>query len=92
MCSCVSFKDALTYFGREATRLTDQLLQNARRSCNTVKRIFRQLTPEDESFLTENATATLSQFEKVTANLGEHELFLCNNARSAFELTFIFVT
>lgn len=32
-----------------------------------------QLTPEDETFLTENATATLSQFEKVTANQGEHK-------------------
>lgn len=32
-----------------------------------------QLTSEDETFLTENATATLSQFEKVTANLGENK-------------------
>lgn len=30
-----------------------------------------QLTAEDEAFLSENATATLSQFEKVTPNLGE---------------------
>lgn len=34
--------------------------------------MFLQLTAEDESFLAENATATLSQFEKVTANLGEN--------------------
>lgn len=32
-----------------------------------------QLTAEDETFLTENATATLSQFEKVTPNLGENK-------------------
>lgn len=32
-----------------------------------------QLASEDETFLTENATATLSQFEKVTANLGENK-------------------
>lgn len=38
-----------------------------------LKHIFQQLTPEDETFLTEHATATLSQFEKVTANLGEHK-------------------
>lgn len=31
---------------------------------------FWQLTAEEETFLTENATATLSQFEKVTANSG----------------------
>lgn len=30
-----------------------------------------QLTTEDEAFLAANASATLSQFEKVTANLGE---------------------
>lgn len=33
-----------------------------------------QLTAEDETFLTENATATLSQFEKVTANSGENKV------------------
>lgn len=35
-------------------------------------RMLRQLTAEDEIFLTENATATLSQFEKVTPSLGEN--------------------
>lgn len=30
-----------------------------------------QLTAEDEAFLAANASATLSQFEKVTANLGK---------------------
>lgn len=32
---------------------------------------FLQLTVEDETFLAENVTATLSQFEKITADLGE---------------------
>lgn len=32
---------------------------------------MQQLTAEDATFLSENATATLSQFEKVTPNLGE---------------------
>lgn len=32
-----------------------------------------QLTADDETFLTENATAILSQFEKVTANLGDNK-------------------
>nr|XP_040050205.1 protein LZIC isoform X2 [Gasterosteus aculeatus aculeatus] len=35
-----------------------------------------ELTSEDETFLTENATATLSQFEKVTANLGSEDKIL----------------
>lgn len=31
-----------------------------------------QLTPEDEAFLSANASAKLSQFEKVTASLGKN--------------------
>uniref|UniRef100_A0A3Q0R4A4 Leucine zipper and CTNNBIP1 domain containing n=1 Tax=Amphilophus citrinellus TaxID=61819 RepID=A0A3Q0R4A4_AMPCI len=38
-----------------------------------LRKLGEKLTPEDETFLTENATATLSQFEKVTANPGEHK-------------------
>uniref|UniRef100_A0A3P8R8T3 Beta-catenin-interacting ICAT domain-containing protein n=1 Tax=Astatotilapia calliptera TaxID=8154 RepID=A0A3P8R8T3_ASTCA len=38
-----------------------------------LRKLGEKLTPEDETFLTENATATLSQFEKVTANQGEHK-------------------
>lgn len=33
---------------------------------------MQQLTAEDATFLSENATATLSQFEKVTPDLGEN--------------------
>lgn len=33
---------------------------------------MQQLNAEDATFLSENATATLSQFEKVTPDLGEN--------------------
>uniref|UniRef100_A0A668R935 Beta-catenin-interacting ICAT domain-containing protein n=1 Tax=Oreochromis aureus TaxID=47969 RepID=A0A668R935_OREAU len=35
-----------------------------------LRKFGESLTPEDETFLTENTTATLSQFEKVTAKQG----------------------
>ncbi|KAI3356827.1 hypothetical protein L3Q82_003481 [Scortum barcoo] len=38
-----------------------------------LRKLGEKLTAEDETFLTENATATLSQFEKVTANLGSED-------------------
>uniref|UniRef100_A0A3Q4GQ10 Leucine zipper and CTNNBIP1 domain containing n=1 Tax=Neolamprologus brichardi TaxID=32507 RepID=A0A3Q4GQ10_NEOBR len=38
-----------------------------------LRKLGEKLTPEDETFLTENATATLSQFEKVTANQGSED-------------------
>ncbi|XP_013884791.1 protein LZIC [Austrofundulus limnaeus] len=38
-----------------------------------LKKLEEKLTPEEEAFLIENATATLSQFEKVTANLGSED-------------------
>ncbi|MEQ2198343.1 hypothetical protein XENOCAPTIV_011527 [Xenoophorus captivus] len=38
-----------------------------------LRKLGEKLTPEDETFLAENATATLSQFEKVTANLGSED-------------------
>ncbi|XP_035512466.1 protein LZIC [Dicentrarchus labrax] len=38
-----------------------------------LRKLGEKLTSEDETFLTENATATLSQFEKVTANLGSED-------------------
>ncbi|KAK2897762.1 protein LZIC [Channa argus] len=38
-----------------------------------LRKLGEKLTTEDEIFLTENATATLSQFEKVTANQGSEE-------------------
>ncbi|XP_030589575.1 protein LZIC [Archocentrus centrarchus] len=38
-----------------------------------LRKLGEKLTPEDETFLTENATATLSQFEKVTANPGSED-------------------
>uniref|UniRef100_A0A3B5R525 Leucine zipper and CTNNBIP1 domain containing n=1 Tax=Xiphophorus maculatus TaxID=8083 RepID=A0A3B5R525_XIPMA len=41
-----------------------------------LRKLGEKLTPEDDTFLAENATATLSQFEKVTANLGEQKHFM----------------
>lgn len=41
-----------------------------------LRKLGEKLTAEDESFLVENATATLSQFEKVTANLGSEDKIL----------------
>uniref|UniRef100_A0A3B3U4U4 Leucine zipper and CTNNBIP1 domain containing n=1 Tax=Poecilia latipinna TaxID=48699 RepID=A0A3B3U4U4_9TELE len=41
-----------------------------------LRKLGEKLTPEDDTFLAENATATLSQFEKVTANLGEQKHFI----------------
>ncbi|RVE70466.1 hypothetical protein OJAV_G00064280 [Oryzias javanicus] len=38
-----------------------------------LRKLGEKLTAEDETFLTENATATLSQFEKVTANTGSED-------------------
>ncbi|CAK6951285.1 protein LZIC [Scomber scombrus] len=38
-----------------------------------LRKLGEKLTAEDETFLSENATATLSQFEKVTANSGEYK-------------------
>lgn len=38
-----------------------------------LRKLGEKLTPEDELFLAENATATLSQFEKVTASLGSED-------------------
>uniref|UniRef100_A0A087X7B2 Leucine zipper and CTNNBIP1 domain containing n=1 Tax=Poecilia formosa TaxID=48698 RepID=A0A087X7B2_POEFO len=38
-----------------------------------LRKLGEKLTPEDDTFLAENATATLSQFEKVTANLAGSE-------------------
>lgn len=38
-----------------------------------LRKLGEKLTAEDETFLTENATATLSQFEKVTANQGSED-------------------
>ncbi|XP_068599497.1 protein LZIC [Brachionichthys hirsutus] len=38
-----------------------------------LRKLGENLTLEDETFLSENATATLSQFEKVTANLGSED-------------------
>ncbi|PWA30996.1 hypothetical protein CCH79_00010657 [Gambusia affinis] len=38
-----------------------------------LRKLGEKLTPEDDTFLAENATATLSQFEKVTANLGSED-------------------
>lgn len=35
-----------------------------------------QLTAEDETFLSENATASLSQFEKVTGNMGKKKILI----------------
>lgn len=41
-----------------------------------LRKLGEKLASEDETFLTENATATLSQFEKVTANLGSEDKIL----------------
>ncbi|XP_034029163.1 protein LZIC [Thalassophryne amazonica] len=38
-----------------------------------LRKLGEKLTPEDENFLTQNATATLSQFEKVTTNPGSED-------------------
>lgn len=38
-----------------------------------LRKLGEKLTPEDELFLAENVTATLSQFEKVTASLGSED-------------------
>uniref|UniRef100_A0A7N8WWV3 Leucine zipper and CTNNBIP1 domain containing n=1 Tax=Mastacembelus armatus TaxID=205130 RepID=A0A7N8WWV3_9TELE len=38
-----------------------------------LRKLGEKLTSADEAFLTENATALLSQFEKVTANLGSED-------------------
>ncbi|XP_024147838.1 protein LZIC [Oryzias melastigma] len=38
-----------------------------------LRKLGEKLTAEEETFLTENATATLSQFEKVTANSGSED-------------------
>ncbi|XP_029291784.1 protein LZIC [Cottoperca gobio] len=38
-----------------------------------LRKLGEKLTSEDDAFLIENATATLSQFEKVTANLGSED-------------------
>ncbi|XP_020785145.1 protein LZIC [Boleophthalmus pectinirostris] len=38
-----------------------------------LRKLGEKLTAEDESFLAENATASLSQFEKITANLGSED-------------------
>uniref|UniRef100_A0A8D3BL00 Leucine zipper and CTNNBIP1 domain containing n=1 Tax=Scophthalmus maximus TaxID=52904 RepID=A0A8D3BL00_SCOMX len=38
-----------------------------------LRKLGEKLTTEDATFLTENATAILSQFEKVTANLGKNK-------------------
>ncbi|KAK3547824.1 hypothetical protein QTP86_031985 [Hemibagrus guttatus] len=37
-----------------------------------LRKLGEKLTAEDEAFLTENVSATLSQFEKVTANMSEY--------------------
>ncbi|TNN87670.1 Protein LZIC [Liparis tanakae] len=41
-----------------------------------LRKLGEKLASEDERFLSENATATLSQFEKVTANLGSEDKIL----------------
>ncbi|XP_072306256.1 protein LZIC isoform X1 [Eucyclogobius newberryi] len=38
-----------------------------------LRKLGEKLPAEDELFLSENATATLSQFEKITANLGSED-------------------
>ncbi|XP_008317015.1 protein LZIC [Cynoglossus semilaevis] len=38
-----------------------------------LRKLGEKLTAEDETFLSENATASLSQFEKVTGNMGSED-------------------
>ncbi|XP_040050200.1 protein LZIC [Gasterosteus aculeatus] len=54
----------------------DVYMQQKMEILTALRKLGETLTSEDETFLTENATATLSQFEKVTANLGSEDKIL----------------
>ncbi|XP_051516600.1 protein LZIC-like [Myxocyprinus asiaticus] len=52
-----------------------------------LRKLGEKLTTEDEAFLATNASATLSQFEKVTASLGKSEDKIMALASSGVENT-----
>ncbi|KAL6119812.1 lzic [Pungitius sinensis] len=54
----------------------DVYMQQKMEILTALRKLGETLTSQDETFLTENATATLSQFEKVTANLGSEDKIL----------------
>ncbi|KAM8864115.1 protein LZIC [Spinachia spinachia] len=54
----------------------DVYMQQKMEILTALRKLGETLTSEDETFLTENATATLNQFEKVTANFGSEDKIL----------------
>ncbi|KAL6483002.1 hypothetical protein MHYP_G00078740 [Metynnis hypsauchen] len=54
----------------------DQYTQQKVEILTALRKLGEKLTAEDEAFLAANASTTLSQFEKVTANLGSEDKIL----------------
>lgn len=54
----------------------DDYTQQKMEILTALKKLGEKLTAEDATFLSENATATLSQFEKVTPDLGSEDKIL----------------
>ncbi|CAB1329736.1 unnamed protein product [Coregonus sp. 'balchen'] len=55
--------------GQLRTRLAEQKVE----ILTALRKLGEKLTVEDDTFLAENVTATLSQFERITADLGSED-------------------
>uniref|UniRef100_A0A4W4HI94 Beta-catenin-interacting ICAT domain-containing protein n=1 Tax=Electrophorus electricus TaxID=8005 RepID=A0A4W4HI94_ELEEL len=60
----------------------DQYTEQKVEILSALRKLGEKLTTEDDAFLAANASATLSQFEKISANLGEFVGIFPENLRS----------